>query len=90
MRVTLSGKGDKTGPEVALDGDYTVHAKVTANAGCHWTLSISPSNDDIIDISTDSAGDQEQTLDPYSFDLGTYQLVITSTKCASWSVSLTH
>jgi hypothetical protein len=86
-KVTLSGSGDKTGPAVTLEGDYTISTKVIANAGCSWTLSVKPGYDDVVSISTNAAGSQEQTL-PISLDAGGYQLVVTSSSCASWTVSM--
>jgi hypothetical protein len=64
-----------------------VSAKVTANPGCSWTLSVKPGNDDVVTVSTDAAGSQEQTL-PISLTPGSYRIVVTSTKCAKWTVSL--
>ena len=72
-----------------LGGDYTISAKVTANPGCSWTLSVKPGNDDVVSVSTDAAGSQEQTL-PISLAAGSYRIVVTSTKCASWTVSLSR
>jgi hypothetical protein len=74
---------------VRLGGDYTISAKVTANPGCSWTLSIKPGSDDVVSISTDAAGSQEQTF-PISLAVGTYRIVVTSSQCASWTVSLTR
>jgi hypothetical protein len=86
-KVALSGTGDKTGPAVTLEGDYTISTKVIAHAGCSWTFSVKPGYDDVVDISTDAAGTHEQTL-PISLDAGRYQLVVTSSNCASWTVSM--
>ncbi len=88
-KVTLSGTGNKTGPAVVLAGDYTISAKVIAKPGCSWTLSINPGNDDVVSVSTDAAGSQELIL-PISLAAGSYRIVVTSTKCANWAVSLTH
>lgn len=87
--VTLSGQGDKSGPGVNLEGNYTISARVAANAGCSWTLSIKPGNNDVVDISTDAPGSQETSL-PIFLDSGSYQMVVTSTNCGDWTVSLTR
>jgi hypothetical protein len=85
--VTLSGQGDKTGPALMLEGNYTLTAKVTANAGCSWTLTVQPGNNKVVDISTDAAGSQGTSL-PISLAVGSYQLVVASTNCGDWTVSL--
>ncbi len=83
----MSGTGGKQGPTTDLAGDYVLTTKVKGKTGCAWSVALE-GDPPLVDLKTSSATTHQTTVGVTGLVAASYRIVVKSTKCGAWSVSL--
>jgi hypothetical protein len=83
----MSGTGGKQGPTTDLAGDYVLSTKVKGKTGCTWSVGLE-GDPPLVDLKTSSGTTHQTTVGVTGLVAASYRIVVKSTKCGVWSVSL--
>jgi hypothetical protein len=87
--LSFKGTGSKRSQAVYLSGDYRLADSVSARAGCHWSLALTPDYGTLDEFSTDAPGSHRVSSDLLGVHAQLYRFEVTSRKCGAWTVSIT-
>lgn len=85
--IAMSGTGGKQGPATDLAGDYVLSTKVKGKTGCTWSVGLE-GDPPLVDLRTSSGTSHQTTVGITGLGAASYRIVVKSTKCGPWSVSL--
>jgi hypothetical protein len=87
--LALKGTASRSGKPATLKGDYVLKVDVKAMGRCRWSVRLDGLHDpELATYSTNAGGTYRTSVDVVGVVQGPYRLVVKSTKCGAWSVTL--
>ena len=87
--LALKGTGSRSGKPATLKGDYVIKVSVKAKGRCRWSVRLEGLDDPVLaSYPTNAGGTYRTSVDVVGVVQGPYRLVVKSTKCGAWSVTL--